>query len=65
MAYLKLTFDNPINVSAQPGDMVYCISTTGIGTALDTFEVNDLSSGKEIGNVVQINNGDGLIRLIL
>tara|TARA_R100000458_G_C8162959_1_gene166310 strand:- start:248 stop:643 length:396 start_codon:yes stop_codon:yes gene_type:complete len=61
MPLVTLTFTDPINTSAQVGDMVYFIPTNTIGTTADAFNYNALSNGFEIGEAIAIRNRDGLL----
>ena len=60
MPIINIPFDNPINISAQVGDMVYAVSTAPAGGAVDSFEKGTLSNALEIGWIQQIINQEGL-----
>ena len=60
MPIINIPFDNPINISAQVGDMVYAVSTASAGGAVDSFEKGYLSNAFEIGWIQQIINQEGL-----
>jgi len=59
MPLVTLTFNSPINTSAQVGDMVYYIPTLPAGT----FNRNDLSQGKELGELISFQNKEGLLSI--
>jgi len=60
MPIINIPFDNPINISAQVGDMVYAVNTASAGGAVDSFEKGTLSNALEIGWIQQIINQEGL-----
>ena len=60
MPSINIPFTNPINISAQVGDMVYAIPVVLAGTAANTFKKRNLDQAKEIGWIWQINNQEGL-----
>ena len=60
MPIINIPFNDPINISAQVGDMIYAIPVFLAGTAPDGFKKESLSQAKEIGLIWQINNQEGL-----
>ena len=60
MPSINIPFNDPINISAQVGDMVYAIRVDPAGAAVNTFRKRNLDQAKEIGWVWQINNQEGL-----
>ena len=53
-----LTFNEPINVSVQVGDMVYYLNTTSVGAGFDTATTGDVT---QFGKIQQITNQYGNI----
>ena len=53
-----LTFNEPINVSVQVGDMVYYLNTTSVGAGFDTAATGDVT---QFGKIQQITNQYGNI----
>ena len=60
MPSINIPFTNPINISAQVGDMVYSIPVTVAGAATDSFRKESLSQAVEVGWIWRINNQEGL-----
>ena len=65
MPLVTLTFNNPINTSAQVGDMVYYIPTLSAGTITDTFNYNYLKNGIELGEIISFQNREGLLSTLI
>ena len=60
MPIINIPFDNPINISAQVGDMVYAVNTASAGGAVDSFKKGSLSGSLKIGWITEIINQEGL-----
>ena len=65
MPIINIPFNNPINISAQVGDMVYAVETNTTGGAVGSFIKGSLSNAVEIGWIWQIINQEGLDQSIL
>jgi hypothetical protein len=65
MPSINIPFNDPINISAQVGDMVYSVPVTLAGAAANSFRKESLSQAVEIGWIWQINNQEGLDPSIL
>jgi len=60
MPIINIPFNDPINISAQVGDMVYAVSIASTGGAIDSFKKGFLDNALEIGWIVEIVNQEGL-----
>ena len=59
MAFIQITFNDPINVSCDVGDDIYTTSTTAQDSA-NTLYLGNMAGLTFIGTVFAVLNGDGL-----
>ena len=59
MPFISISFNEPINVSCQPGDNVYSTSISS-ASSVSLLQVGQLSGSYLIGTVYQLVNADGL-----
>jgi len=59
MAFILITFNDPINISCDVGDDIYTTSTTAQDSA-NTLFLGNMGGLTLIGTVFSVLNGDGL-----